>query len=295
MNDIDPTGADGTGVTPAEGASTGRDPSLEDVFLGDPRLVFLRDRESGDAVCYEWDPRSDDDTLVMKNERMLPEGFPFTTRLVLDRREYQMITTTVVEESDRMTTYALRHESRGETGENYRLSVRTYPGPRDKDQTYFGVFHDLKADKQYEVFAAVDANPVIVAIVAIAILCAGVIAIDAIRGECAERCKTACGGGGNVASCEANVTILGKWSNGFSNSCSVQCNATCKTAGGGGGGSGGGGSGSGGSDGGSSGGSDGGSGSDDGGSGDEIGGIRPVDPVVEIPEGIDIVDPTEDS
>ena len=138
-------------------------PSLNDVFLGDPRLFFIRDRESDRAACFEWDPSSDDETLVMRNEQTLTEdGMPFTTRLEINRRDYQPLATEVTERSEAGTTYALRHEPREETGENYRLTFEAFPGPQGKDQTYYGTFRDLEAEKEYDVFAVVDANTVCV-------------------------------------------------------------------------------------------------------------------------------------
>jgi hypothetical protein len=223
---------------PEEGGGE-RDPSLARATGGDPRLFFIRDAESGDAVCYEWDRASDEETLVVRNERMLPEGFPFTTRLHLDRRGLRPLAPVVVDESEAATSYALRHEPNQRTADQLRFEARSYPGPREKDQTYSGTFVDRESETEYEVFSVVDPNVVVVIILAGAALCAGLIAVGAIKKDCAESCVQACGGGDSVASCEADIDAGIVWEEGsWGIECSYECNTECK--GGDGGGNGGG-------------------------------------------------------
>lgn len=207
----------------------GEFPHATDIY-GGPRFLFIRDPETDDAVSFELDPKTDAETLILSNTRRVPEGFPSTTRLKVDRNVFQSISAVSVEKSEKRTAYTLHHEPTGERAEHLRLTVRKSGGPKGKDQTVHGVFKDVDSDKEYEVIYVGDPNQssVVVIVVAGALLCVGAIVIGALVHDCASSCADTCGGGENVKSCVAEVTVGVSWGERAQIGCLHECGVECQ-------------------------------------------------------------------
>lgn len=218
----------GRGIEPPEFGRERHPPGAPPA--GESRFIFIRDPETDAGTILQWDPESDGEQLVMSTTRQAAEGFPFTTRLRIDRERVQHLEVIPLEEhGDQRTTYGIRHQPSGETAENIEFAAIPYGGPGRQNTTYFGTYNATEPAPEGEYEALYVGNPVIWVIILIgAAICAGIISVGAIVHDCASQCAETCGAA-NVEKCAADVTFGFGWEDGkLELGCHHECEVTCQ-------------------------------------------------------------------
>jgi hypothetical protein len=191
-------------------------------------IVSLTITQSGKSATF-YGAEGEDGKLVLIAKDSA--GF----RIVIDESDLESVKAKEIKDD----VYVLAHEDEESPQSTLEVTLGGASGPEEGQITYSGTAEDGARRLDYKAVvndvgtrALPAAAVVVIVVVAVgAVLCLGVIGIEAATQDCAKECTTRCAGGQGVAECKTDIIAGVDYSKdkGVRVGCSAKCEGKCSS------------------------------------------------------------------